>query len=106
MAVVTALSPSSSEPSAQASGSLPHVSADGFQKQRDEDDDENEIDFRDHRRVADIGAVAVFSIDEARNRIGSSTWSAGGHVDDNIGELQLENGPEDDGRHADRQHER
>jgi hypothetical protein len=49
-----------------------HVFRCELEQQRHKDDDENEIDFRDHRTVAHIRAVLVDAEDIARDRVGGA----------------------------------
>src|SRR5271169_5118229 len=64
-----------------------HVSPNRLQQKGDENDDDDEIDFGYHRGITDIGTVAIFAIDETRNRVGRSARSACSDVDDDVGEL-------------------
>src|ERR1700739_1190747 len=64
----------------------PHETVDALEQQRDEHDDDDEIDLRDHRAVTDVRAITVFAKDEAGDRVGRPAWPAGGDVDDDVGE--------------------
>src|SRR3954449_144784 len=57
-------------PAPFASIHSPDPPARALEEQRNEDDDEDEVRFREHGAVADIGTVAVFAEDEARHRVG------------------------------------
>ena len=70
------------------------------------DDDQHQIDHGEQRAVADVRAVAVLAVDEARDEVGGAAGAAGGDVDNDIGELQLEDDADDDDGHRDRQHQR
>ena len=82
----------------RSSCDLPHPAAGEAQQQRHEDDDEDEVELGEHRAVADIRAVAILAIDEARDGVGRAARAARRDVDDDVGELQLEDDAQDDRR--------
>src|SRR5579863_3595587 len=85
---------------------LAHITVGRFQQQRDKDDDDDQVDLGDHGRVADVRAIAIFSVDETRDRVRRAAGAAGRDIDDDIGELELENDSDHDRGHADGQHQR
>src|ERR671924_306468 len=52
------------------SGDVAYEALGKLQKQRDEDDDEDQVHHRQHGAVADIRAIAILAIDEAGHRNG------------------------------------
>src|SRR5690606_2730252 len=71
-------------------------------KDRQEDDDDDEIDDRQKCAVAHVGAIAVLAIDEAGDGVRRTTRATSGDIDDNVGDLQLEDDADQDGSYRDR----
>src|ERR1700733_8188427 len=57
---------------------------------RQENDDHHEVEHSQRGTIADIRAVAIDTVDVARNRVGGATWAAARAIADDIGKFQLE----------------
>src|SRR4051794_33216706 len=84
----------------------PNPPARGLEEQGHEEDDEDEVALRQHGAVTDIGAVAILTEYEARHSVRRPAGPACCDVDHDVGKLELEDDPDDDGGDADRQHQR
>src|SRR5215212_5862844 len=77
-----------------------HPAANEPKEREHEDDDENEVELSEHGAIADIRPVSILPEYKARYGIRGAARTAGGNVDDDIGELQLTDDPDHHRRDA------